>query len=52
MRVSFEQHLVGNGFGEKLEHPISFGEELPALDGHDESAWSRNRRVEFVYDAN
>jgi len=28
---------------------VSYGEERPALDGHDESAWSRNRRVEIIY---
>lgn len=28
---------------------VSYGEERPALDGHDESAWSQNRRVEIVY---
>ena len=28
---------------------VSFGEEKPAVDGHDESAWSMNRRVELVY---
>ena len=28
---------------------ISFGEEKPAAAGHDESAWSRNRRSEFAY---
>ncbi|MCG6866048.1 MAG: peptidoglycan-associated lipoprotein Pal [Thiogranum sp.] len=28
---------------------ISYGEEKPAVDGHDESAWSMNRRVELVY---
>ena len=26
----------------------SYGEERPAVDGHDEGAWSRNRRGEFV----
>lgn len=26
----------------------SYGEELPADPGHDEAAWARNRRVEFV----
>ncbi len=26
---------------------VSFGEERPAADGHDESAWSKNRRAEF-----
>ena len=28
---------------------ISYGEERPAADGHDESAWRLNRRVEVVY---
>jgi peptidoglycan-associated lipoprotein len=28
---------------------ISFGEERPEADGHDESAWAQNRRVEIVY---
>ena len=28
---------------------VSFGEERPAVDGSDESAWSQNRRVEIVY---
>ncbi len=28
---------------------VSYGEERPAVDGHDESAWSQNRRVEIIY---
>jgi peptidoglycan-associated lipoprotein len=28
---------------------VSFGEEKPKADGHDESAWSQNRRVEIIY---
>ncbi len=28
---------------------ISFGEEMPLVRNHDESAWGKNRRVEFVY---
>ena len=28
---------------------ISYGEERPVADGHDESAWGLNRRVEIVY---
>ncbi len=27
----------------------SYGEERPAVDGHDEAAWSANRRVEILY---
>ncbi len=30
---------------------ISYGEERPAVDGHDEDAWAKNRRVELVYPA-
>jgi peptidoglycan-associated lipoprotein len=28
---------------------VSYGEERPAVAGQDESAWAKNRRVEFVY---
>jgi peptidoglycan-associated lipoprotein len=28
---------------------VSYGEERPATDGHDESAWQLNRRVEILY---
>ncbi len=27
---------------------MSYGEEKPAIEGHDESAWAKNRRDEFV----
>ncbi len=28
---------------------VSYGEERPVAEGHDESAWAQNRRVEIVY---
>jgi len=28
---------------------VSYGAERPAVEGDDESAWSKNRRVEMVY---
>ena len=28
---------------------VSYGEERPVADGHDEAAWAQNRRVEIVY---
>lgn len=31
---------------------ISYGEEQPAMSGHTEDAWSKNRRVEIVYQVN
>jgi peptidoglycan-associated lipoprotein len=31
---------------------ISYGEEKPAQEGHDESAWQKNRRAEFTLSTN
>ncbi len=31
---------------------ISYGEEKPAMSGHTDDAWSKNRRVELVYQVN
>ena len=28
---------------------VSYGAERPAVPGHDEAAWAKNRRVEIVY---
>lgn len=41
--------LMANGIAANRIKTISFGEDRPAMEGHDESAWSKNRRVEFVY---
>ena len=43
-----KDYLMQLGIDEKRLPTISYGEEKPAADGHDESAWSLNRRVEFV----
>lgn len=40
-------HLVRLGVEPGILTTISYGEELPADPGHDEQAWSQNRRVEF-----
>jgi peptidoglycan-associated lipoprotein len=37
------------GVPEPRVEAISFGEEKPASEQHDESAWSRNRRAELAY---
>lgn len=37
------------GVGGNRIQNISFGEERPVALGHDESAWSMNRRVEILY---
>ncbi len=44
--------LLLQGVGEGQLATVSFGAERPVADGHDESAWSQNRRVEFVSGAN
>ena len=39
--------LVLLGVGERQLEAVSFGKERPAVQGSDESAWSRNRRAEI-----
>ena len=40
-------YLKNAGVDAKRVSAVSYGEEKPADPGHDESAWSKNRRVEF-----
>jgi peptidoglycan-associated lipoprotein len=37
------------GVPESQIEAVSFGKEKPLVDGHDETAWSKNRRVDLVY---
>lgn len=39
--------LTGLGISESRISTISYGEERPAVPGHDEEAWAKNRRAEF-----
>jgi peptidoglycan-associated lipoprotein len=41
-------YLVQYGVDAARLSTISYGEERPFVPGHDESAWSQNRRVHFV----
>jgi peptidoglycan-associated lipoprotein len=41
--------LLLQGVAETQITTVSFGAERPAAEGDDESAWSKNRRVELVY---
>ena len=41
-------YLVTKGVADGKIKTVSYGEDKPAGDGHDESAWSRNRRGEFA----
>jgi len=43
-----QQYLVSYGIDASRVSVLSYGEEKPAADGKDESAWSMNRRAEFV----
>ena len=40
--------LKGLGIAENRMETISYGEERPLDSGHDEAAWAKNRRVDFV----
>ena len=41
--------LMLQGVAESQVATVSFGAERPAVEGDDEAAWSKNRRVEVVY---
>jgi len=46
--IIIRNYLVQNGIASDRIQTRSYGEEKPAVDGHDESAWSKNRRGEFA----
>ncbi len=39
-------YLLSLGVSPSRVQTVSFGQEMPAAPGHDESAWAKNRRVE------
>lgn len=45
--ASAKRYLTDNGIDPSRIEIVSYGEERPAVDGHDESAWRQNRRDEF-----
>ncbi|MBI4556144.1 MAG: peptidoglycan-associated lipoprotein Pal [Candidatus Hydrogenedentes bacterium] len=45
--LSTREYLMQLGISGDRLVTISYGEEMPAAPGHDESAWSQNRRCEF-----
>jgi peptidoglycan-associated lipoprotein len=45
---SAKNYLVQLGVDPSRVPTMSYGEEKPAVDGQDESAWAKNRRAEFV----
>ena len=46
--IIIRNYLVQNGISADRIQTRSYGAEKPAVDGHDESAWSKNRRGEFA----
>ncbi|HVX41641.1 MAG TPA: peptidoglycan-associated lipoprotein Pal [Gemmatimonadaceae bacterium] len=45
--AAVKAYLVQHGIADSRIETISYGEERPIAQGHDESAWSQNRRAEF-----
>jgi peptidoglycan-associated lipoprotein len=45
--VAVKNYLSGLGVAADRLATISYGEERPATEGHDETAWTQNRRTEF-----
>jgi peptidoglycan-associated lipoprotein len=46
---SVRRALLLQGATETQLSTVSYGAERPAVAGHDEAAWAKNRRVEVVY---
>lgn len=46
---SVKDFLVKAGIDPSRLTTISYGEERPAVEGHNEKAWAKNRRVEFRF---
>jgi peptidoglycan-associated lipoprotein len=49
---SVRRVLLFQGASSDQVETVSYGEEQPAESGHDEDAWSKNRRVELIYTVN
>jgi peptidoglycan-associated lipoprotein len=46
--LAVREQLARLGIGPERVRTLSYGEDRPASDGNDETAWSRNRRAEFI----
>jgi peptidoglycan-associated lipoprotein len=46
--VAVKKYLAGLGLTSEQMTTISYGKERPAVEGHDEAAWSKNRRGVLV----
>lgn len=48
--ISVRRLLLASGADSSQIRMVSYGEERPAVEGHDETAWGKNRRVEVRYE--
>ncbi len=46
--LAIREYLVNLGVSAERVFTISYGEDKPAVEGHTDAAWSKNRRGEFV----
>lgn len=46
--LSIREYLANLGIGADRIRTLSYGEDRPADEGHDEAAWAKNRRGEFI----
>jgi peptidoglycan-associated lipoprotein len=46
--LAVREYIVGLGMDPNYVATISFGEDQPVDLGHDEAAWAKNRRAEFI----
>ena len=44
-----QSYLLSQGASRNQIEVVSYGEEKPAMNGHDQMSWEKNRRVEIVY---
>ena len=49
---SVRRVLLFQGASSDQVETVSYGEEQPAVSGHDEESWGMNRRVELIYTVN
>lgn len=47
--IAIKRQMTLLGAASSQIRTISYGEERPLVDGHDDFSWSQNRRVEIVY---
>ncbi len=47
--LAVKNALVAEGVSPSRINVVSFGEDNPVDDGHNEAAWAKNRRAEFQY---